>query len=54
MQGVLGLSWLATSSYYYKDALQLSPATMDLVAGITALGHQALYGVLSDAVPLLG
>jgi folate/biopterin transporter len=55
VQGALGLSRLAVS-YYMKDKLQLTPADMANIGGITTLPWviKPLYGFLSDGFPLFG
>ena len=55
VQGALGLSRLAIS-FYMKDKLQLTPADMANIGGITTLPWviKPLYGFLSDGFPLFG
>lgn len=55
VQGLLGLSRLAVFTYF-KDDLQLDPATVGLLTGIGAAPWfvKPVYGFLTDAVPLYG
>ncbi|KAJ1483451.1 hypothetical protein T484DRAFT_1800429 [Baffinella frigidus] len=55
LEGINGMSGLAIS-YYFKETLKLSPATITSVSSITALPWtcKPLYGFMSDAFPLFG
>jgi folate/biopterin transporter len=55
VQGVLGLSRLAIS-FFLKDELGLSPASMGALIGLGALPWvlKPILGLLSDTVPILG
>lgn len=54
-QGVLGLARLATT-YFFKDDLQLDPATVATLTAIAAAPWvvKPLWGFLSDSLPLFG
>ena len=55
VQGLLRLSSLAVFTLF-KDELELDPATVGLLTGVTAFPWliKPLYGFLSDAVPIWG
>uniref|UniRef100_A0A7S0T5G3 Folate/biopterin transporter n=1 Tax=Erythrolobus madagascarensis TaxID=708628 RepID=A0A7S0T5G3_9RHOD len=55
VQGVMGVSRLAVS-FFLKDELALSPATVSAFTGIALIPWmiKPLYGFLTDALPLFG
>lgn len=54
-QGLLGISRLAVS-FYFKDALHLTPVDMTMISTISVIPWiiKPLYGFISDTFPLFG